>query len=67
VACPITTQAKGYPFEVAVDDGRVAGVILADQLRNIDWKARKAARIGKCKPDVLEDVLARIAPLLGFS
>ena len=42
--CPITTKAKGYPFEVTLPDNiKVSGVILSDQLRNLDWKARKAS------------------------
>jgi len=66
VACPITNQAKGYPFEVAVPTGRGAsGVILADHLRSIDWKARHAERLGHCTNEVLEEVRAKLAPLLG--
>ena len=67
LACPITSQAKGYPFEVPVPEGVGAtGVILADHLKSIDWKARKAERLGRCTTEVLEDVLARLAPLLGY-
>ena len=67
LACPITNQAKGYPFEVPVTAGHGAkGVILADDLRSIDWKARRAEFIGRCPNEVTEDVRARIAPLLGY-
>jgi mRNA-degrading endonuclease toxin of MazEF toxin-antitoxin module len=49
VACPITTQAKGYPFEVAVPAGHGAtGVILADHVKSVDWKARRAEKLGRC-------------------
>src|SRR5438093_12343161 len=41
--CPITSQVKGYPFEVGMPDGlKVAGVALADQVNSLDWRARKA-------------------------
>jgi mRNA interferase MazF len=67
LVCPITNQAKGYPFEVAVNSGQGAtGVILADHLKSVDWKARRAAKIGNCSPDVIHEVRARLAPLLGY-
>jgi mRNA interferase MazF len=67
LACPITNQVKGYPFEVAVPAGSVAsGVILADHLKSIDWKARRAERLGPCPSEVLDEVRAKLAPLLGF-
>jgi mRNA interferase MazF len=67
LACPITNQAKGYPFEVAVSAGCGAtGVILADHLKSIDWKARHAERIGHCTDEVLNEVRAKLAPLLGY-
>src|SRR3954471_14030479 len=44
--CPITSQIKGYPFEVRLPDGLpVAGVVLADQIKALDWRARHAERI----------------------
>jgi mRNA interferase MazF len=64
--CPITSQVKGYPFEVALPPGcGVTGVVLADQVRNLDWKVRRARRAGKAPAEILEEVLARIVPLLG--
>lgn len=67
LACSITTQAKGYPFEVDVPAGNgVSGVILADHLKSIDWKARRAERLGRCTKHAMEEVLARLAPLLGY-
>jgi len=45
--CPITSKSKGYAFEVAVPSGlKVSGVILSDQIKSFDWKARKIKRIG---------------------
>lgn len=67
LACPITTQVKGYPFEVAVPTGRGAtGVILVDHLKSIDWKARRAEKLGHCTHEVIEEVRAKLAPLLGY-
>ena len=67
LACPVTNQAKGYPFEVAVPaGGGVTGVILADHLKSIDWKAHHAEPLGRCTDEVVDDVRARLAPLLGY-
>ncbi len=67
LACPITNQTKGYPFEVPVPVGHGAsGVILADHLKSIDWKARRAELIGRCASEVTDEVRARLAPLLGY-
>ena len=67
LACLMTNQAKGYPFEVAVPSGRGAtGVILADHLKSIDWKARRAERLGRCTDEVMNEVRAKLAPLLGY-
>jgi mRNA interferase MazF len=63
--CPITTQQKGYPFEVAVPPGlAISGVILSDQVKSLDWKARKT-RFGEELPaEVLQEVLAKFSTLL---
>jgi mRNA interferase MazF len=62
--CPITRQVKGYPFEVPLPAGLpVAGAIGADQVKSLDWRARKAVRIGKVSEDVLVQVLQRLQAL----
>jgi mRNA interferase MazF len=67
LVCPITSHAKGYPFEVPVPDGHgVGGVILADHVKSIDWKARRAEKLGRCPTETVEEVRARLAPLLGY-
>jgi mRNA interferase MazF len=67
LACPVTNQVKGYPFEVAVPVGSGAtGVILADHVKSVDWKARRAEPLGRCPDDVMDEVRAKLAPLLGF-
>lgn len=64
--CPITTKAKGYPFEVALHlDGGVHGVTLADQVRSLDWRARRAELSGAAPPDVVGEVLAKLLTLVG--
>ena len=56
---PITSQSKGYPFEVTVPSTHgVTGVILADHVKSIDWKARHAERLGACPTEVLDEVRA---------
>jgi mRNA interferase MazF len=65
--CPITNRSKGYSFEVSVPDGcGVSGVILADHVKSSDWKARNARRIGHVPQATVDEVLARLAPLLGY-
>jgi mRNA interferase MazF len=67
LVCPITNQAKGYPFEVALPGGSgISGVILADHVKNLDWKARRAEKICKCPIEQVNDVLGKLAPLLGY-
>ena len=67
LVCPITTQAKGYPFEVAIPSGLpLSGVVLADHLKSADWAARRAQFAAKAPADVLADVTAKLRPLLGL-
>lgn len=63
--CPITGQVKGYPFEVALPAGSaVSGVVLADLVKSLDWRARKASRIGAVSEEVVSRVLRRLHALL---
>jgi len=67
LVCPVTNQLKGYPFEVPLPPGcGASGAILADHLKSLDWNARRAAKIGRIPPSTLEEVLAKLAPLLGY-
>jgi mRNA interferase MazF len=64
--CPITSQVKDYPFEVALPPGLpVAGVVLADQIKNLDWRARRAARAGRIPSGSVTEVLEKLGTLLG--
>ena len=65
LACPITGQVKGYPFEVVIPDGLDArGAILCDQIKSLDWRARKARRLARVPAEVLAEVTARILVLV---
>ena len=65
LCCPVTSQVKGYPFEVPLVGLKgFDGVVLADQVRSLDWKARNAEKRGRAADDVLADVLAKIKALL---
>lgn len=63
--CPVTSQRKGYPFEVELpESGSVQGVVLADQIKSLDWRARRARRIEDAPSSVVEEVLAKIEVLV---
>lgn len=66
VCCPMTNQIKGYPFEVIIHAGGANGAILSDQVKNLDWRARKATLKGKASADELDEVRAKISALLGI-
>jgi len=64
--CPITNQLKGYPFEVLIPSGlNVSGAILADQLKSLDWRARRAELICTLPEGIVAEVLQKLATLLG--
>ncbi|HLT02318.1 MAG TPA: endoribonuclease MazF [Geminicoccaceae bacterium] len=66
LVCSITSRIKGYPFEVRVGNGgRVAGAILVDHVRSVDWRARQAELAERASPEVLDEVVARLRPLIG--
>lgn len=63
--CPVTSQIKGYPFEVSLPEQLdVHGVVLADQVRSLDWRRREAERIEAVPEAVVRDVIAKIQTLL---
>ena len=65
ILCPITSQVKGYPFEVATPPGsRINGVILADQVKSLDWHIREAEFICKLPRETTVDVLEKLGALL---
>jgi mRNA interferase MazF len=67
IACPITSKAKGYPFEVALPPGHGAtGVVLADQVRSLSWVERNIEITGNAPVDTLAEVRAKLATVTGI-
>jgi mRNA interferase MazF len=67
IACPITSQVKGYPFEVTLPPGgKILGAVLADHVKNLDWQARRVVFEAKAPADVVTDVRERLRVLLGL-
>lgn len=64
ICCPITTQIKNYPFEVLIA-GTPPAVVLADQIKSLDWRSRKAAQKGVATAGQLAEVRAKIVALVG--
>ena len=66
LCCPMTTRIKGYPFEVIIRAESISGAVLSDQVKNLDWRARKATPKGKASTEELDEVRGKIAALLGI-
>jgi mRNA interferase MazF len=65
LACPVTSKAKGYPFEVPLPEGfEISGVILADQIKSLDWKAGRAEFASLTDDVVVNDVVSLVLPLI---
>ena len=63
--CPITNQVKGYPFEVPIPDGLpVTGVVLADQVKSLDWRRRNAELIARLPHHVVREVVNMVGIIL---
>jgi mRNA interferase MazF len=63
--CPITSQTKGYPFEVGIPSGiNVSGVVLSDQIKSLDWRAREAQFICKLPVSTMNEVLKKLSTLV---
>lgn len=63
--CPITSRIKGYPFEVTLPDGSpVHGAVLADQVKSLDWRARRAERMGTIPRRLVSEILEKVGLLL---
>lgn len=63
---PITSHTKGYPFEVQLDSPDVEGVILADHVRSLDWRARHAKKITTLSKRIVHDAITKLAILVGW-
>lgn len=63
--CPITSRAKGYPFEVPLPPGlTVAGVVLADQVKSLDWQVHRAERAAHLPDEAIREVIGKLSALL---
>ncbi|WP_342270556.1 endoribonuclease MazF [Rickettsia endosymbiont of Orchestes rusci] len=61
---PITSQTKGYPFEVKINFAQINGVVLCDQVRSMDWKARKANKLLTLDKTLIDNILSKLKLLL---
>jgi len=64
LCCPMTTRIKGYPFEVIIG-GPTPSAVLADQVRSLDWRERRAKKKGAASPAELGDIRAKLRALIG--
>ncbi|MCX6004861.1 MAG: endoribonuclease MazF [Chloroflexi bacterium] len=65
ILCPITSQIKGYPFEVLIPEGLpIAGAILSDQVKSLDWRARNAELICRLPTETISEILQKLGTLL---
>ncbi len=63
--CPVTSRIKGYPFEVVLpEETPVQGAVLCDQVKSLDWSARRCRRAGELPDKTIEDIFAKIHVLL---
>ena len=66
--CPVSSQIKGYPFEVIIPSGlKITGAILSDQVKSLDWKIRDTAFCDRIPETVLVQVLKKFGTLLQSS
>lgn len=65
LCCPVTTRVKGYPFEVPLPEGLgIDGVVLADAVKSLDWKARKVERAGRVPEATLAEIVGKLTAIL---
>lgn len=63
--CPVTSRVTGYPFEVPLPEGlSVSGVVLADQVKSLDWRARRAELADRLPEASLAEVIGKLMALL---
>ena len=62
--CPITSKSKGYPFEVQLDTDSIKGVVLADQIKSLDWQARRAQLVDTVSSSTMDEVRAKLLTLI---
>jgi mRNA interferase MazF len=62
--CPMTTQQKGYPFEVKIETGKINGVVLADQIKSLDWRQRGAEFILRVTDNEINEIIKKLNTLI---
>ncbi len=63
--CPVTNRIKGYPFEVILPDScEIHGVVLSDQVKSLDWRARNAEIVCNVSEEIISEILAKLRALL---
>ena len=62
--CPITSKVKNYPFEVKIENEKINGVVLADQIKSLDWKTREIEFISKATFDKVNEIIDKISVLI---
>lgn len=63
--CPITSTDRGYPFHARIPAGQpVRGVVMVDQTRAVDYKARKIQFRSRAPEDLLIEVLSLLEPII---
>jgi mRNA interferase MazF len=62
--CPITSKIKNYPFEVRIETEKISGVVLSDQIKSFDWRAREIEFITKDDPGKIEEIINKLSVLI---
>ena len=62
--CPITSKTKNYPFEVKIENEKITGVVLTDQIKSLDWKTRKIEFIAKETSEKINEIVDKISVLI---
>ena len=57
-ACPITNTKRDFPFHIPVESTQLTGYIMVEQLKSIDYKARRAKFIEKASPKTIDEILS---------
>ena len=64
IFCPVTSKQKGYPFEVKINNPKISGVVLADQIKSLDWKQRNTEFIAKLSKDEMTEIMQKLSALV---
>ncbi|MCL2066925.1 MAG: endoribonuclease MazF [Treponema sp.] len=62
--CPITSKIKNYPFEVIIENNKISGVVLSDQIKSMDWRTRTVEFILKGTSKIIDEIIDKVSVLL---